>query len=178
MLYRFEAYCSLLRAAQDWSTEPPWRAEVEANGGLMLALDGIQPDKGQETIYLIRDLLTGHVLGAQHLLSSEAAVIQEVLLAPIAAWGLPVLGVLSDGQESLLQAVAATWPGVPHQICHFHALRAAGRVLYERDRALKVQLRAQLQTRIRPLRRVCSRHSSAEYSRRSATVSLWGRGDG
>src|SRR5258705_10836675 len=62
-------------------------------------------------------------------LSSEAAVIQEVLLAPIAAWGLPVLGVLSDGQESLWQAVAATWPGVPHQICHFHALREAGRVV-------------------------------------------------
>ncbi len=161
VLYLFEAYCSLLRAAQDWSTEPPWRAEVEANGGLMLALDGIQPDKGQETIYLIRDLLTGHVLGAQHLLSSEAAVIQEVLLAPIAAWGLPVLGVLSDGQESLLQAVAATWPGVPHQICHFHALRAAGRVLYERDRALKVQLRAQLQTRIRTVRRQLDRRAAA-----------------
>src|SRR5258705_1750446 len=32
-------------------------------------------------------------------LSSEAAVIQEVLLAPIAAWGLPVLGVLSDGDR-------------------------------------------------------------------------------
>jgi hypothetical protein len=78
------------------SANPPWRAEVEANGGLLLALDGIQPDKGHETIYLIRDLLTGHLLGAQNLLSREAAVIQERLLAPIAAWGLPVLGVLTD----------------------------------------------------------------------------------
>jgi hypothetical protein len=116
VLYLFEAYCSLLRAAQEWEAHPPWRADVEANGGLLLALDGIQPDKGHETIYLIRDLLTGHLLGAQNLLWREAAVIQEQLLAPIAAWGLPVLGVLTDGQESLLQAVAATWPGVPHQI--------------------------------------------------------------
>jgi len=161
VLYLFEAYCSLLRAAQDWSTEPPWRAEVEANGGLMLALDGIQPDKGHETISLIRDLLTGHLLGAQNLLSSEAAVIQEVLLAPMAAWGLPVLGVLTDGQESLLQAVAATWPGVPHQICHFHALREAGRVLYERDRAIKVHLRAQVQPRIRTVRRQLDRRAAA-----------------
>jgi hypothetical protein len=169
VLYLFEAYCSLLRAAQDWSANPPWRAEVEANGGLLLALDGIQPDKGHETIYLIRDLLTGHLLGAQNLLSSEAAVLQEVLLAPIAAWGLPVLGVLTDGQESLLQAVAATWPGVPHQICHFHALREAGRVLYERDRAIKVHLRTVLQSRIRTVRR--------QLDRRGAAVDPQGAGD-
>jgi hypothetical protein len=119
VLYLFEAYCSLLRAAQDWSADPPWRAEVEANGGVLLALDGIQPDKGHETIYLLRDVLSGHLLGEQNLLSSETRVIQEELLAPIVAWGVPVLGVLTDGQESLLQAVAATWPGVPHQICTF-----------------------------------------------------------
>jgi hypothetical protein len=157
VLYLFEAYCSLLRVAQEWSADPPWRAEVEANGGLLLALDGIQPDKGHETIYLLRDLLSGHLLGAQNLLSSETRVIQEELLAPIVAWGVPVLGVLSDGQESLLQAVAATWPGVPHQICHFHALREAGRLLYERDRAIKVQLRTTLQTRVRTIRRQLER---------------------
>jgi hypothetical protein len=164
VLYLFETYCSLLRAAQDWSAHPPWRAEVEANGGLLLALDGIQPDKGHETIYLIRDLLSGHLLSAQNLLSSEAAVLQETLLAPIAAWGVPVLGVLTDGQESLLQAVAATWPGVPHQICHFHALREAGRRLYERDRAIKVQLRTELQTRVREVRRQLDRQVAAAGS--------------
>ncbi|HEV2456962.1 MAG TPA: hypothetical protein VGS80_01250 [Ktedonobacterales bacterium] len=134
---------------------------MEANGGLLLALDGIQPDKGHETIYLIRDLLSGHLLGAHNVLSSEAAVLQEVLLAPLAAWGLPVLGVLTDGQESLLQAVAATWPGVPHEICHFHALREAGRLLYERDRAIKVQLRTVLQSRIRTVRRQLDRRGAA-----------------
>jgi hypothetical protein len=66
-----------------------------------------------------------------------------------------------DGPESLLQAVAATWPGVPHQICHFHARREAGRLLYERDRAIKVQLRAQLQTRIRSVRRQLDRRVAA-----------------
>jgi hypothetical protein len=86
---------------------------------------------------------------------------QDVLLAPIAAWGVPVLGVLTDGQESLLQAVAATGPGVPHQICHFHALREAGRRLYERDRAIKVQLRAQLHPRIRTVRRQLDRRVAA-----------------
>ena len=67
--YLVEAYCSLLGAGQDWDAEPPWRAEVEANGGVLLALDGIQPDKGHETIYLARDVLTGHLLAAQNLLA-------------------------------------------------------------------------------------------------------------
>jgi hypothetical protein len=82
-----------------------------------------------------------------------------------------VLGVLTDGQESLLQAAAATWPGVPHQICHFHALREAGRVLYERDRAIKVQMRTLLQSRLRTVRRQLDRraeatdHDDAPYAR-------------
>jgi hypothetical protein len=126
-----------------------------------MASSPIRGMRDQETIYLIRDLLSGHLLGAQNLLSSETRVIHGELLAPIAAWGVPVLGVLSDGQESLLQAVAATWPGVPHQICHFHALREAGRLLYARDRAIKVQLRAVLQTRIRNVRRQLDRRVAA-----------------
>ncbi len=164
VLYLFEAYCSLLRAAQDWSANPPWRAAVEANGGLLLAVDGIQPDKGHETISLIRDLWTGHLLGAQNVLSSDATGLQAALLAPIAAWGVPVLGVVTDGQESLLQAVAATWPGVPHQIGQFHALREAGRVLYERDRAVKVQMRTLLQLRLRKVRQQLERRGTTTAS--------------
>jgi hypothetical protein len=160
VLYLFEAYCSLLGAGQDWGAEPPWRAAVEANGGLLLALDGIQPDKGHETIYLARDVLTGHLLAAQNLLASDAATLRTALLTPIAAWGVPVLGVVTDAQESLLQAVAATWPGVPHQICQFHALREAGRVLYERDRAIKVQMRTLLQARIRTVRHQLDRKAA------------------
>jgi hypothetical protein len=87
------------------------------------------------------------------------------------AWGVPVLGVVPDGQASLRQAVAATWPGVPQQICHFHALREAGRVLYARARAIKAQLRTALQTRIRKVRQPVERHlltagpADASYAR-------------
>ena len=80
---------------------------------------------------------------------------------------MPVLGVVTDAQESLLQAVAATWPGVPHQIGQFHALRAlreAGRVLYERDRAIKVQMRTLLQARIRTVRHQLDRKLAAPSS--------------
>ena len=89
-------------------------------------------------------------------------MLREQLLAPLAAWDLPVLGVVTDGQESLRQAVAATWPGVPHQVCQFHALREAGRLMYERDRAIKVHLRAAVQDRIRVVRHQFARESASE----------------
>jgi len=42
------------------------------------------------------------------------------LLAPVVALDLPVLGAVSDAQESLCQAIAELWPHVPHQLCQFH----------------------------------------------------------
>jgi hypothetical protein len=162
ILYLFDAYCTLFRAAQEWSSTPPWRQELLAQGGVILAIDGIQPDKGNETIYMVRDVLTGRLLAAENLLASEARVLCEQLLAPLAAWDLPVLGVITDGQESLRQAVAATWPGVPHQVCQFHALREAGRLMYERDRAVKVHLRKAVQERIRVVRRQLEREVPAD----------------
>jgi len=126
VLYLFEAYAALLRAAASVIEDHAWLAEVEENKGLILSIDGIQPDKGNETIYLVRDVLTGRVLVAENVTSSGTAVMKQ-LLAPVKALDLPVLGIISDAQESQLLAVAQLWPDVPHQICQFHALREASR---------------------------------------------------
>src|SRR6185503_17414082 len=57
------------------------------------------------------------------------------------ARGVPVVGVISDGQHSIRNAVAEVFPGVPHQLCQFHYLREAARPIYEADRPAKVQLK-------------------------------------
>ena len=62
----------------------------------------------------------------------------------IRATGVPVLGVVSDAQESVRLAVAAVFPGVPHQLCQYHALRAAAEPLWEADRHLLVEAKAEL----------------------------------
>src|SRR5258708_21501884 len=49
VLYLFEAYCSLLRPAQDWSTEPPRRAQGEAHAGLLPALARVRSATGHPT---------------------------------------------------------------------------------------------------------------------------------
>lgn len=123
VLYLFDAYCTLLRAAGAAKEDADWLAQVEKQGGIIVAIDGIQPDKGNETVYLVRDALTGRVLVAENVLSSETAVM-KTLLAPVVELGVRVLGTISDAQESELLALQELWPEVPHQVCQFHALRA------------------------------------------------------
>jgi hypothetical protein len=154
VLYLCEAYATLLCAAQHPTSDPTWTtwlAQVHTNGGLILSLDGIQPDKGNETVYLVRDVLTGRVLAAEQVRESSTATIKQ-LLAPVVALGVPILGAITDAQESLIQAVAELWPGTPHQLCHFHYLREASRLMYEADRAVKVAVRKVIQPRVRDLR--------------------------
>ena len=48
--------------------DPPRRARLNAQGRLILAIDGLQPDVGHEILWLIRDVVSGEVLLARRLL--------------------------------------------------------------------------------------------------------------
>jgi MULE transposase domain len=70
----------------------------------------------------------------------------------------PVHGIISDGQHSIRNAVATAFPGVPHQLCHFHYLREAAKPVYEADRHAKKELKKQVRG-IRPIEREAERLS-------------------
>src|SRR5438034_1881143 len=152
VLYLFEAYCTLLRASSEAKDDVEWLAQVEKNGGIIVSVDGIQPEKGNETVYLVRDALTGRVLAAENVTSSETAVM-KALLAPVVALEVKVLGTITDAQESELKAVEELWSQVPHQVCQFHALRDASQGAFEADKAVKTAMRKQLQPKLRALRK-------------------------
>src|SRR5229473_2109628 len=144
ILFLFEAYTALLRAGTEVTHDESWKEQVRKNKGIVLSLDGIQPDKGNETIYVVRDVLTGRMLTADNVTESTKERLKQ-LLAPVVALKLPVIGVISDAQPTELQAVADLWPGVPHQICQFHALREAGRLIYNADHRVKTDMRISMQ---------------------------------
>ena len=106
-------------------------------GRIILALDGLQPDVGHEVLWVLRDCLSGTVLLARSLLSATAQDLAALLREVVAAVGVPVAGVISDGQPSIRKAVAQVLPGVPHQLCQFHFLREAARPVFEADRHAK-----------------------------------------
>jgi hypothetical protein len=144
MLFLFEAYTALLRAGTEVSHDEAWKEQVKKNEGLLLSIDGIQPDKGNETIYLVRDVLTGRILTAENVTESTKERMKEVL-APVVALGLPVIGVISDAQSTELQAVADLWPDTAHQICQFHAIREGGRLIFVLDQRTKTEMRIRMQ---------------------------------
>jgi hypothetical protein len=137
-----EVYLALLRAGEQ---EPGARLAptVAEHGGIILALDGLQPEQGNEQLWVVREVFSGAVLAATNLQQATAAHLAR-LLRPIRTARLPVLGVVSDAQESIRLAVAEVFPGVPHQLCQYHALREAAEPLWEADRHLLVQAKKEL----------------------------------
>jgi hypothetical protein len=114
---------------------------LAAQERVILALDGLQPDVGHEVLWVIRDVISGEILLAKSLLSARQKELGELLRRVRDACGVPVAGIVSDGQHSIRNAVAEVFPGVPHQLCQFHFLREAAEPIYEADRHAKVQLK-------------------------------------
>ena len=121
---------------------PERRTRLRQQGRLILAIDGLQPDKGHEVLWVVRDVLSGEVLLARSLLASGRDDLSALLRSAVAdVADVPVVGVVSDGQMALRQAVAHVFPQVPHQLCPFPYLREAGRPIWEADRHAQKELR-------------------------------------
>jgi hypothetical protein len=123
---------------------------LRPQGRVILAIDGLQPDVGHEVLWVLRDCLSGEILLARSLLSSTAADLAGLITEVRQALPVPITGAVSDGQESIRNAVALALKGVPHQLCHFHYLREAAKPIYEADRHAKKELKK----RVRGIRKI------------------------
>lgn len=148
--YLLERYEELVALSVRQSPERV--ARLNAQGRLLLALDGLQPDVGHEVLWVVREVLSQEVLAARSLLSSRHQELTEVLREAIEGVSAPVVGVVSDGQRSLVQAIAEVFPGVPHQLCQYHYLKQAAGPAWEADRHAKKDLKKRVRG-IRPLER-------------------------
>jgi len=111
---------------------------------LVLTIDGLQPEKGHETLYVVREQSLGRLWFAEALLSSardevrglfeRAHEIAKRLDKPVRVW-------MSDKQDAFVSGVAAVFPGVPHRYCQNHFLRDAAKPMLEADSHAKVQMR-------------------------------------
>jgi hypothetical protein len=137
------------------------RARFAEQGRAVLAIDGLQPQVGHEVLWVIRECLSGTVVLARALLSGTAVDLAPLLRQAAQAVGVPVTGVVSDGQRSIRSAVAQALPGVPHQLCHFHYLREAAHPIFEADRHAKKELKKRIRG-IRPIERAVEGRQDAE----------------
>jgi hypothetical protein len=125
---------------------------TQAQGRVLLALDGLQPDVGHEVLWVLRDCLSGEVLLARSLLSAIQPDLAVLLRTVRQNVPVPIVGIVSDGQLSIRGAVAEVFPDVPHQLCHFHYLREAAKPIYDADRHAKKELKKRVRG-VRPIER-------------------------
>jgi Transposase, Mutator family len=137
------------------------RAVLVGQGRVILALDGLQPDVGHEVLWVVRECLSGEVLLARSLLSSTSEDLAALLREVAAKVGVPITGVISDGQHSVRRAVRLALPGVPHQLCQFHYLREAAHPIFESDRHAKKELKKRIRG-VRPIERAVEDRDDAE----------------
>jgi hypothetical protein len=120
---------------------------------LVLTIDGLQPEKGHDTLYVVRELMSKRVWFAEPLLSSATPEVQRLIVVA-RQWAerlaKPVRMWMSDKQEAFVKAIATEFPDIPHYYCQNHFLRDVAKPVLEMDSQAKVKMRR----RVRGLRAI------------------------
>lgn len=167
-VYGLQAQYRMLLACSERSRGPALSPVAQTYGGVILSLDGLEPEGASEQLWVVREVLSGGILAAGWL----PRVTQETLtqfLAPVQTFlreqGLSVRATISDKQKPLVAALESLFPGVPHQFCQAHYLRNIANPVYAQDHALKTSLRHEVRTALRDsLRQVAGDSSDGAFS--------------
>jgi hypothetical protein len=111
---------------------------------IILAIDGLQPEKGHEALYVVRELTQKRVWFAEALISASEDEVRR-LIVTAKEWaqslGKTVKLWVSDKQDAFVTGIAREFPGVPHRYCANHFLRDLAKPTLEADSHAKVQMR-------------------------------------
>jgi hypothetical protein len=129
------------------------RRQYESAAEIILCIDGLQPEKGHETLYVVRELTRKRVWFAEALISATEDEVRR-LIWKAKEWaqslGTPVGLWVSDKQDAFVKGIEAEFPDVPHRYCDNHFLRDVAKPVLEADSHAKVQMRA----KVRGLRKI------------------------
>jgi hypothetical protein len=124
---------------------PEQLAEAYRNiGSLVLTIDGLQPEKGHETLYVVRELMRKRVWFAAPLLSSATQEVRQLIILArqwVEHLNKPVRAWMSDKQDAFVTAIADEFVDVPHRYCHNHFLRDMAQPVLDMDSQAKVKMR-------------------------------------
>ena len=136
--------CMLAARQQDFAL---LQEEYAKTREVVLSIDGLQPEKGHETLYVVRELGRERVWFAQPLLSSATEEIRP-LIVRAKDWaerlGCRVWRWMSDKQDAFVKTIASVCPGTPHRYCDNHFLRDVAQPVLELDSHAKVQMRGKI----------------------------------
>jgi len=120
------------------------RRHYESATEIILCIDGLQPEKGHEALYVVRELTRKRVWFAEPLLSATEDEIRR-LIQKAKEWAQSLdvaVGLwMSDKQDAFVTGIAAEFPDVPHRYCDNHFLRDLAQPVLEADSHAKVRMR-------------------------------------
>ena len=120
------------------------RRHYESATEIILCIDGLQPEKGHEALYVVRELTRKRVWFAEPLLSATEDEIRR-LIQKAKEWAQSLdvaVGLwMSDKQDAFVTGIAAEFPDVPHRFCDNHFLRDLAQPVLEADSHAKVRMR-------------------------------------
>lgn len=98
---------------------------LRAQGGIILSADAVTFDEASPSLFVARDIISGEILFVKRLDGADGkrAELYSEVFRKIKACGIPVRGIVTDKEGSLLTAVREVFSGVPHQLCQTHYLQ-------------------------------------------------------
>lgn len=116
--------------------------------GLVLSIDGVEPEKGHAILYIIREIGKGRILYAHYSTYTDAESIKKEILSPFSALltkaGLKVSGWVADKELALSKAIQSTFPDAVFQHCQSHFLAAMKSPLRQEDTQLGKEVKKTL----------------------------------
>src|ERR1700722_8902978 len=151
-LERYIRYYQVMLAARQQDAAL-LRRQYESVEEIILSIDGLQPEKGHESLYVVRELTQKRVWFAESLISATADEVRRLIVKAkewVDALGKTVALWISDRQDAFVTGIAAEFPDVPHRYCDNHFLRDVAQPVLEADSHAKVEMRK----KVRGLRKV------------------------
>jgi len=137
---------------------------VEEQGGLIIGLDGLEPEGASEQLWVVREVQSEIILAVAWLGRVNHHTL-GALLKPVVELGWPIVATVSDKQGCVKKALEEVLSEVPHQWCQSHYLGNATRPIYDHDSALKTDLRQSVRQELREsLGQVLSASAEQDFS--------------
>ena len=120
------------------------RQKLEAtsaeHGGLIWAIDALQPEGDGILLYVLYEVLSSTPVAAIQLRQPTAKALID-WLRPYQALPYPILATLSDGEKAIIEALQTCWPEAPQQRCQAHFLNNLVDPVLDYDAELRQRLR-------------------------------------
>lgn len=125
MSFIINKFLALLAGVQEEKI-PEIRKKLEKKG-FVLSIDGTISIKGK-TLYIFRDIVSSTILYSEICEMNDTKQMESLFRSILEKFGTP-LAIISDMQQSMIEAAKLVFPGVSHQFCQSHFLRNAGDAL-------------------------------------------------